>query len=168
MGLCILDHWLSQENGGLMKAIKLVLALVLCASLPVQAEIYKYVDESGRVTYSNIPKKGAQKLDLEPLSTINSQKPKTSVAPQNFPKVDQATQKKRDDMRRKLLQEELAAEEQKLDDAKKALKEGEAVRLGSERNYQKYLDRVQSLKDNVTVHEKNIEALKKELGEAVD
>ena len=39
----------------------------------------------------------------------------------------------------------------------------EATRLGDERNYQKYLDRVQGLKDNVALHEKNVEALNKEL-----
>jgi hypothetical protein len=47
--------------------------------------------------------------------------------------------------------------------ASKELTEQESVRLGDERNYQKYLDRVQSFKDKVALHERNIEALNKEL-----
>jgi hypothetical protein len=34
--------------------------------------IYKFVDESGRVTYANSPIKGGTKLDLEPLTVIQS------------------------------------------------------------------------------------------------
>lgn len=145
--------------------LKNIAILLICStSIAAHAEIYKYMDENGRVTYSNIPKKGAKKLDLEPISTVSGSKPKSIVTPANFPKVDGETQKKRDDVRRKLLEEELASEQKQLAGARDALKTGEATRLGDERNYQKYLDRVQKLKDNVTVHEKNVEALQKELG----
>jgi len=127
------------------------------------AEIYKYVDENGRITYTNVPKRGAKKLDLDPATAAKS---RGNTGPASFPKVDNQTQKKRDDQRKQILQEELATEEKALADSKVALKEGEAQRLGDEaRNYQKYLDRIKKLKDNVALHEKNIEALKKELGE---
>ncbi|MEW5944504.1 MAG: DUF4124 domain-containing protein [Pseudomonadota bacterium] len=134
----------------------------LCLCGAAHAEIYKSVGPDGRVTYSNIPSKGATKLNLEPLTTVAPPKPKTAT-PAGFPKVDGETQKKRDDTRRKILEDELAAEEKLLAEAKKNLAEGEEVRLGGERNYQKYLDRIQALKDEVTLHEKNVEALKKEL-----
>lgn len=136
-------------------------SLFLCQA--AYADIYKQVDENGRVTYSNVPLKGAKKLHLEPLPTIAPPKPKPAATPQSFPRVDNETQKRRDESRRGILEQELAAEQKLLEEARKALAEGEAVRLGSERNYQKYLDRVQGLKDNVTLHEKNIEALNKEL-----
>jgi hypothetical protein len=143
---------------------KLLLICGLLLSHEALAEIYKYVDENGRVTYSNIPIKGGKRLNLEPLSTVPATKPKPAAAtPAGFPRVDSETQKKRDETRRQILEDELAAEEKQLAEAKKALTEGEAVRLGNERNYQNYLDRVQGLKDNVTLHEKNVDALKKEL-----
>lgn len=143
---------------------KTLFFLFLFLSQTAHAEIYKLVDEHGRVTYSNVPLKGSKKLNLEPISTIAAPKQKPSAAtPQDFPRVDNGTQKKRDETRRGILEQELAAERKLLDEAKKALAEGEATRLGDERNYQKYLDRVQGLKDNVTLHEKNIEALNKEL-----
>src|SRR5574340_1200344 len=141
--------------------------LLICAGLllcqAAYADIYKLVDENGRVTYPNVPIKGAKKLNLEPISTIPASKPKAVSTPQNFPRVDNETQKKRDDTRRTILEQELGAEQKLLEEARKNLAEGEATRLGGERNYQKYLDRVQGLKDSVTLHEKNIDALNKEL-----
>jgi len=57
------------------------LALVLAAPLAVaQSTIYKHVDESGRVTYSNRPMKGAAVVALEPLSTIPGL-PRTALLP---------------------------------------------------------------------------------------
>ncbi|MDD5329377.1 MAG: DUF4124 domain-containing protein [Sulfuricella sp.] len=142
----------------------LLILLSLFLSQAALADIYKLVDENGRVTYSNAPLKGAKKLNLEPISTVAMPKPKQPVAsPAGFPRVDSETQKKRDGTRREILEQELGAEQKLLEGAKKAQAEGEATRQGDERNYQKYLDRVQALKDNVTLHEKNIEALNKEL-----
>lgn len=144
--------------------------LLLAAFAPLAwGDIYKCVDAGGHVTYSNVVQKGCVKLDLEPLSTIPGppKKPAPSVAtpaPQNFPKVEPDTQKRRDTDRRKILEDELAAEERNLEAAAKELGEQEAVRLGDERNYQKYLDRVQGYKDKVALHERNIAALKRELG----
>jgi hypothetical protein len=143
--------------------MRAVLAVMLVLAVAhAKADIYKKVDEDGRVTYSNVPSKGAQKLNLEPLNTVPSSKPSTQP-PGNFPKVDAETQKSRDNVRRQILENELAQEMTQLEDAKKALAEGEATRLGSERNYQRYLDRVQPLKDAVAEHQKNIDALKEEL-----
>lgn len=136
--------------------------LLACAAFPVSAEIYKFVDENGRVTYTNIPKKGATKLDVGGSSPAS----KTNRGPTNFPKVDSQTQKKRDDMRREILESELESEQKALADAQKALKDGEATRLPDESNNpQKYLERVKRLRENVAAHERNVTALKKEMGD---
>ncbi len=106
-----------------------------------QAEIYKHIDAQGRVTYSNVPIKGATKLNLEPLTTVPGPRAKTSTpTPANFPRVDSDTQKKRDDTRRKILEEELATEEKLLAVATKG-----------------------QSREEIELHEKNISALKKEL-----
>ena len=42
-------------------------------------------------------------------------------------------------------------------------KDGQPERLGSERNYQKYLDRVQSLKDEIERAEANLVLIRREL-----
>ena len=146
-----------------MKLSGPLLILAALNAAPAVAEIYKYVDENGRITYTNLPKKGAKKLDLDPVSAA---KTRSSTGPTDFPKVDNHTQKKRDDLRKQILQDELATEEKSFTEAQKMLKEGEAIRIGDEaRNNQKYLDRVKKLKDNVSLHERNIAALKKELGD---
>ena len=85
-------------------------------------------------------------------------------SPSGFPKVDGDTQKARDNDRRKILEQELATEQKSLDQAKKELAEQEAIRTGDERNYQRVLERLQPHKDKVALHERNIEALKKEIG----
>ena len=85
-------------------------------------------------------------------------------SPAGFPKVDGDTQKARDNDRRKILEQELATEQKNLDQAKKELAEQEAVRTGDERNYQRVIERLQPFKDKVALHERNIEALKKEIG----
>jgi len=143
-----------------MKAVLTV--MLMLAGAQAWAEIYKKVDEDGRVTYSNVPSKGAQKLNLEPLNTVPASKPK-SQSPDNFPRVDSDTQKGRDYKRRQILENELAQEMNQLEEAKKAHAEGQDTRLGSERNYQRYLDRVQKLKDTVAEHEKNMDALREEI-----
>lgn len=139
----------------------------LLASGAVRAEIYKCTDESGHVTYSNVGQKGCQKMNLEPLTTVPPPKPAAKAsaqpAPTGFPKVDGETQKKRDTDRRRILEDELAAEEKNLDAARKGLAEQESVRTGDERNYQRFLDRVQPYKDKVALHERNIEAIRREL-----
>ena len=151
--------------------LPVVMALgAILAPASAWADIYKCINDAGHVTYSNVQQKGCQKLNLEPLSTIPP--PKPSAKPGNgavtaptpgFPKVDSDAQKKRDSERRRILDEELAAEEKQLEQAKKALTEQEAVRFGDERNYQRVLDRLQPFKDKVALHERNIDALKKEL-----
>lgn len=143
---------------------KLLIFISLFLVQAAHAEIYMSVDENGRKTYTNFPQKGAKKLNLDPPSPMAAPKPRAPAAtPPGFPRIDGETQKQRDGTRRTILEQELAAERNLLDEARKALAEGEATRLGDERNYQKYLDRVQGLKDNVALHEKNVEALNKEL-----
>jgi hypothetical protein len=89
---------------------------------------------------------------------------RSSATPSGFPKVDAATQKGRDDIRHKVLTEELAAEQKLLDDARTAYANGAPAQLPEEQHLpQKYAERVARLEQAVALHEKNIEALQKEL-----
>ena len=72
-------------------------------------------------------------------------------------------EKARDTDRRRILETELAAEQQSLLLAKKELAAQEAVRSGDERNYQRVLDRLEPFKNKVALHERNIEAIQREL-----
>jgi hypothetical protein len=147
--------------------------LLVLAAMPVQADIYKCTEADGHVTYSNVATNKCKKLNLEPVNTSQGAKaaPKTPT-PATFPKVDDNTQKARDTDRRRILETELAAEQKNLEQAKKDLAEQEATILPSERmQYKggagisggKVEERVQPYKDKVALHERNLEAIRKEI-----
>ena len=81
-----------------------------------------------------------------------------------FPRIDSQLQKRRDQDRMQILLDEIRTEETKLTELRKEYQNGEPERLGSERNYAKYLERVALMKDEIARTEKNIEALKREIG----
>ena len=150
-----------------MKLGYLFAVLCVCPML-VHAEIYKAVDENGHVTYSSTPLKGGKKLILEPLPTMMP--PANVRAPEDFPKVDNETQRGRDDTRRKILQDELNAEQKLLNEATQSLKDGESdpeVFKGQDgrtyRNVAKYDEKIKTLQEQVDLHKNNVEALKTEL-----
>lgn len=130
------------------------------------AAIFKCVDSQGRITYTNDSgnAKGCAQLDDDlPVSSVPAMRPPPKASPQNFPKVSPEVQRSRDDGRRAILDSELDTEQKALDKARADLAEQDAVRLGNERNYQRKLDRLQPFKDQIELHERNIEALKKEI-----
>jgi hypothetical protein len=146
-----------------------LLALLLFAVAAVHADtLYKCTDDSGVVLYTNQKGTGKNCTVLghdQAISSVPGSRAATrSASPGDFPKVDGETQKNRDGDRRKILDQELATEVQNLEKAKKDLAEQEGIRSGDERNYQRVLDRLQPFKDAVAVHERNIEALRRELG----
>ena len=193
-----------------MKALWIGVAVILASPLAIaQTTIFKHVDENGRVTYTNRPMKGAVVLDLEPLSTIpgfsgsasaremtaaRSQEPVAAkppvavVTPRALPttvaSIDRETQKSRDDVRRGILEAELAQEQKSLAEVRKALMEERqnptliaAVRVAQQAteptpaqqaemraNIDRASGRIRGLQATFAEHEKNIEALKKELG----
>lgn len=133
-----------------------------------QGEIYKAIDKDGHVTYSSSPIKGGKKLILEPLPTMMP--PARPHSSESFPKVDRETQRGRDDTRRKILQDELNAEQKLLEQAQQNLAEGESnpeVFKGANghtyRNVAKYQEKIKPLQDEVDLHQQNINALKTEL-----
>jgi hypothetical protein len=83
--------------------------------------------------------------------------------PQAFPEESSSDRASAKERQREILEKELAREESMLSDAQKALEAQESVRSGSEHNYARVLERLQPFKDNVELHQKNIEALRREL-----
>jgi hypothetical protein len=151
--------------------------------------IYKLVDESGKVTYSNLPMKGAVKVELDPITTISLPGPavrpvaatKIALAPQSLSNVDGLTQK-RGDIRRKILEDEMRNEEKVLADAKSAFQEEDSNRtvihmmraaadkqspaasVDARRAYDQREEKLKAMQDSIATHEKNVEAIRKELG----
>ena len=128
-------------------------------------EIYKCLDASGRPSYTNDKRETAGKKCEVVTSQINvAPAPKPAArAPRRVSNGTPAERASAKGRQRDLLEKELATEMQDLAKARQALAEQEAVRSGDERNYARVLERLQPYKDRVETHEKNIEALKREL-----
>jgi hypothetical protein len=158
-------------------ALLLAAALAPHGAAQAQTAIYKCVDAQGRVEFTDTNKRGCKALDLPgfieapparsapPATRQGSAPPRAAspVTPANFPRVDGAQQRARDDDRRGILNEELRAEEKKLGELKAEFNNGEPERQGNERNYAKYQERVARLREDVGRTERNIEALKREI-----
>ena len=142
-------------------------------SLPwaAYADIYKCVDDSGRITYTNTKPsaQGCSVLSRDMPAARAVAKPAEAERPRDeqtlrsyegasgssnsgFPKVDAGTQQTRDTNRRSILERELASEEKLLSDARQEALRGYASTPGAKLS-----------SDKVQLHERNIEALRKEI-----
>jgi hypothetical protein len=152
-----------------------VAALLFTHGLPAQADIFECVDDSGNRRFTNIKSeaKGCKTLNVAPPNAVPPPSPAPgakagdgrarAATPSDFPRVDAQTQQRRDNDRRRILEQELNNEQKLLDEARKELADQEGIRLGNERNYQRVLDRVEPYKKRVKLHEDNIANLRKEL-----
>jgi hypothetical protein len=152
-------------------ALATLIAAVIAPVGDAIADICKYADAEGAVHYSNLPpEKGWKKLGCTTSDggsiprSASTTTARSSPTPSGFPRVDPDTQKGRDDVRRKVLAEELLTEEKLLAETRMLYSDGAPVPLPEERSdAEKYRLRIARLRQTVNVHEKNIEALKKEL-----
>ena len=152
-----------------MRIVPLSFVLALLAA-PSLAETCKYVDKDGRIIYSNVPIKNARKVTcFQPPQPVAAETPAPAAAPvtpstaPDKARVDPSTQRKRDDERRQILEEELSREQAALTEARRALSEQEAVRFGDERNYERVQERLKPYQEAVEAHEKNVASIKREI-----
>jgi hypothetical protein len=146
-----------------MRTLLVMLVLGVTAGPLYAAELFKCVSASGNVLITSDRNEGkgpgCKQLTVTP-NVVSSPGP----TPGSFPKVAPSVQQQRDSDRKKILETELVNEEKNLQAAKRELAEQENTRLGSERNAQRMLDRIEPYQKKVKQHEDNIANLKKELG----
>ena len=152
--------------------MRLILVWLLFAlpAVPSLAETCKYLDKDGRTIYSNVPIKNARKIAcFQPPAPVAAETPAPAppvtqpVPDAGKTRVDSQTQRIRDDERRQILEEELTREQNALSEARRALSEQEATRLGDERNYQRVEERLKPYQEAVEAHERNIASIKREM-----
>lgn len=111
--------------------------------------------------------KGCAVLEGAPISVIAGPRPRAvtpaSAARPADAKIDPAAQRARDSDARRILESELQRAETDLATMQKDFNNGQPERLGSERNYQKYLDRVAEMKAAIARKESDIAAIKREI-----
>jgi hypothetical protein len=168
----------------LMRQSSVAALLVLAAGLAgpsahAESTVYKCVKD-GHVLYTDSNSGSCTVIDTGNAGAISAPAPASRApavsmrqgarpaaspvaSPSNFPRVDGATQRARDDDRRAILDDELRAEEQKLAALRRDFNNGEPERQGGEKNYAKYQARVAQMRDDISRSEKNVEALRREI-----
>jgi len=162
--------------------MKRTLAIALSASVAFLATasalaqgsgaIWSCRDKEGKTHVTNIREdtKGMdcrvveERVTVVPAGAAPSAAARARVAtPSTFPKETPAKRASAKEKQRQILEQELEQEKALLDRSKQALAEQEAVRYGDERNYARVLARLKPYQDTVELHQKNVEALEREL-----
>lgn len=122
------------------------------------------------LTPAEAKEKGCRTIEGAPVTVMQSRPRPAPAAAASAPaaapagaRVDPAEQRRRDSDRRAILEAELRREEQRLAEMRREYNDGQPERLGSERNYQRYLDRVAQMKADIERKEGDIAAIKREL-----
>lgn len=141
-----------------MKYSYLLFIILLGFAAEAFSGVFKQVDEHGNVTYTNVQSSNSKEVNLPPLVVVPSA---------DTEGIDDRIRKRRENKivsgKRKEIEQRIAQETEQLNIIKAEYKDGNPDRLGSERNYQRYLDRVERLKKEISMREMKLETLKREL-----
>lgn len=169
--------------------IPLIAALLVTALVgtPAFATVYKCIGADGSITYTNDPSsaRNCERLRSDlPMSTVPAPPQRSATTPPrptatptpSFPRVSPDAQRSRDDSRRQILERELASEQTALAEAQEKLTEEETRDAPEDRiirqtergprgviNLGKREQRLQPFRDQVELHQRNIDALEREM-----
>lgn len=154
-----------------LRMLGAALALAVAGPTAAQGDVYLCVDAEGLKTYTNTPtSRACKRLENQPVLSVPAPKSvptpsrgSSGAQPANFPRVDAETQRTRDADRRRILEDELRSEREKLARLQAEFNNGEPERRGDERNYARYQERVAKLQDDIQRSEASINSLNREL-----
>lgn len=133
--------------------------------------IWRCTDPSGKTHVTNVKEettgKDCKVIQSQRVTVMPAQAPAPKAAaksPAGFPRESAGDRASARDRQKATLETELASEEALLAKARAELTEQESIRTGDEKNYARVLERLQKYKDNVGLHAKNADELRKELG----
>lgn len=134
---------------------KSLILATLCTliSTSALAQIYECTDSRGNHSYSEVPK-GKNCHSVSNLggnfSTTSAYKPAVATPDTNSKDADSAARNQPD-------QAAISAARKNLADAKKALEDGKKIRIGNERNYVRYQERIKGLEDAVKSRQQDLD-----------
>ena len=123
-------------------------------------------DYKNTITAKEAEKLGCKRIEGAPVTVIQMTKPRASTAAvpaASGARVDPVAQRARDTDARRILEGELRSEEEKLAVMQKEFNNGQPERQGDEKNYQKYLDRVDGMRAAIARKQIDIAALQREI-----
>ena len=147
----------------------LILWAATAGSALAQVEtIWNCKDPNGRTQLTNLKEdtvgKDCRIVQQQRVTVVPAGKAAAAKSPAGFPKESASDRLSARAKQRDTIERELNQEQSMLADSRKKLAEQEAIRGGDEKNYARVLERLKPYQDTVEVHEKNVEALKRELG----
>jgi hypothetical protein len=124
-------------------------------------------DYKNTITAKEAERLGCKKIEGAPVTIIQMTKPRPGAgvpsAVASGARIDPVAQRARDSDARRILEAELKTEEDKLAGMQKEFNDGQPERLGEEKNYQKYVDRVSDMRAAIARKQIDIEAIKREI-----
>jgi hypothetical protein len=123
---------------------------------------------TSEITDKEAKERGCRTIENAPITIVSPPKarPQPSGTPASRPangRVDAADQRARDSDSRKILEAELKKEEDGLAALQKEFNNGEPERRGEERNYQRYVDRVEEMRNAIARKQADIAAIRREI-----
>jgi hypothetical protein len=153
----------------------LAAALLALAGTASAGPVYRCpgatISYTDQISPQQARERGCKELEGSPVTVVQPNKPRpvaAAVSPaasasRAEQRVDPKEQRERDSDARRILEAELRKEEEKLASLRKEYGNGEPERRGDEKNFQRYLDRVEELKQSIARKEADIAAIKREL-----
>jgi len=161
-------------QSGALRALVILIALAMGAPSSVIAQVFRCESESGVPEYTNTPRAKCRRLDLAPLTTIPAPPSKPSQSAESRAasqrpggsndtalRIDPATQKARDADRRRILHDELAKEQARLDSLQPEIVAAEAALAKG--GASKVPERLSRLREERARTEGNLKALNREI-----
>ena len=119
-----------------------------------------YTDQ---ITAAQAQERGCRTIEGAPITIVSPPKARPGAARATEAKVDAGAQRSRDSDARRILEDELKRAQAKLTDLQKQFNNGAPEREGGEKNYQKYLDRIEEMKAAIERAQSDVDALTREL-----
>lgn len=154
-------------------------AFAVALAGPCGAHAQGSATDSGTVTYrcpgndykntisaKEAEKLGCKRLEGAPITVIQTSKPRPAApatAGSSTARVDPSAQRARDSDARRILEQELKSEEDRLAALKKDYNNGQPERTGDEKNYQRYVDKVGEMSAAIARKEADIAAIRREI-----
>jgi hypothetical protein len=152
----------------------LLLLLAGSAAAAQTATVYRCpgppIEYTDQITDKEAKARNCRTIENAPITIVSPPKPRPVAGAPNGAasrpadsKVDPSAQRARDSDARRILEAELKKEEEALAALQKDFNNGEPERRGDERNYQRYLDRVEEMKSAIARKLADVAAIKREL-----
>lgn len=123
---------------------------------------------TSEITDKEAKERGCRTIEGAPITIVAPPKPRPQTGTASGPrgegeKVDPKEQRARDSDARRVLEAELKREQAALAALQQEFNNGEPERKGDERNYQRYLDRVEELRSAIARKQADVAAIQREL-----